>query len=274
MGEFDDKELGTEARQALVIPGPVEFLMGSPKTEKDRQHDEFLHQRRIGRTVAIASKSVTLAQYRSLTKDKYEIGEKYTRHPDLPVVGINWYMAAQYCNLLSKKEGIDKDQWCYEADWLGTVTKLKKDYLSLKGYRLPIEAEMEYATRAGANTSQYYVETEELLGNYAWYEKNSNSLVQRVGTKKPNDFGLFDMQGNCYTWCQEPYDTYSDVQNDDAVDDKEANQLVIISADNRVLRSGSFNNQLSVVRSAYRGSFVPSNRDLNVGFRPARTFTP
>jgi eukaryotic-like serine/threonine-protein kinase len=266
--------VNTEGQTFVVIPGPVEFLMGSPKTEQDRQTDEVQHQRRIDRTVAIASKSVTLAEYRTLTKTKYDVGEKYTRYPDLPVVGINWYVAAQYCNLLSKKEGIDKEQWCYETDAKGAVTKLKKDYLSLTGYRLPTEAEMEYATRAGAKTSRYYGETEELLGNYAWYEKNSNSLVQRVGTKKPNDFGLFDMQGNCYTWCQEPYCNYSDVQNDNAVEDKEVSQLVIISTDSRVLRGGSFNLLASDLRSANRNDIVPANRFDNYGFRPARTFTP
>ena len=66
------------------------------------------HQRRIGRTFALAAKSVTLAEYRSLTKDPYRIGEAYTRFPDLPVVGINWFRAAKYCNWLSKEEGLPK----------------------------------------------------------------------------------------------------------------------------------------------------------------------
>ncbi|HJZ57876.1 MAG TPA: protein kinase, partial [Gemmataceae bacterium] len=94
--------VNTQGQTFVVIPGPVEFLMGSPKSEKDR---EAPHRRRIGRSFAIASKSVTLAQYRSLTGEKYEIGEKYTYDPNLPVVGIDWYMAARYCNLLSKEEG-------------------------------------------------------------------------------------------------------------------------------------------------------------------------
>jgi formylglycine-generating enzyme required for sulfatase activity len=146
---------------------------------------------------------VTLAQYRSLTKDPYRIPEAYSRFPDVPVVGINWFMAAEYCNLLSKEENIPKEQWCYDTDVRGQVTKLRANYLSLRGYRLPTEAEMEYATRAGAVTSRYFGETEELLEKYAWYERNSNKMLWRVGTKKPNDFGLFDVQGNCFTWCQE-----------------------------------------------------------------------
>jgi len=258
----------------VVIPGPMEFLMGSPKTEKDWEEREVQHKRQIGRSFAIAAKSVTLAEYRSLTKDKYEIGEKFTWHPDLPVVGINWYMAAKYCNLLSKEEGVPEEQWCYETGANGQVTKLKENYLSLSGYRLPTEAEMEYPTGAGAGTSRYYGETDELLGNYAWYTKNSGDLLQRVGTKKPNDFGLFDVQGNCYTWCQEPYDDYPKVEDDKAVEDKEVprDKMVVIGTVGRVLRGGAFSYQASNVRSANRYYNVPTFRsDLN-GFRLARTF--
>ena len=256
-----------QGQTMVVIPGQVKYQMGSPKTEKDRGTDEVQHQRRIGRTFVLAAKSVTLAEYRSLTKDKYEIDGKYTRLPDLPVVGINWYMAAAYCNMLSKAEGIEEDQWCYEIK--GKETKLKAGYLSLTGYRLPTEAEMEYATRALAVTSRYYGETDELLGNYAWYSKNSNDVLQRVGTKKPNDFGLFDVQGNCYTWCQEPF-----VDGYKAVEDKEAEELMVISTSSRVLRGGSFNSPASLVRSAARNGNVPAPRASVGGFRPARTFLP
>src|SRR5262249_31700068 len=118
--------VNTQGQTFVVIPGPVEFRMGSPRSEKDHDDGEAQHKRRIGRSFAIASKSVTLGQYRSLTKDKHEISEKYTRHSDLPVVGINWYMAASYCNLLSKEENIPKEQWCYETDGKGQVAKLKE----------------------------------------------------------------------------------------------------------------------------------------------------
>ena len=141
-----------QGQTMVVIPGPVKFMMGSPKTEKDQSgHDEVQHKRRIGRSFAIAAKSVTLEQYRSLTKDKYEIGEKYTRHSDLPGGRHQLVHGGEILQLLSKEEGIDEKQWCYETDAKGAVTKLKANYLSLTGYRLPTEAEMEYATRAGAS---------------------------------------------------------------------------------------------------------------------------
>ena len=147
---------------------------------------------------------------------------------------------------------------------------MKENYLSLTGYRLPTEAEMEYATRAGAVTSRYYGETEELLPKYAWYQKNSQERTWPVGSKKPNDLGLFDVQGNVFTWCQESYKEYPKVKDEEAVEDKE-DELVIVSTDSRVLRGGSFDDQASFVRSAYRINNVPTNRDNNDGFRPART---
>ena len=195
-----------QGQTMVVIPGPVEFLMGSPPTEAGRDDDETQHKERIGRTFALAAKSVTVEQYRQFDKG-YQLPAAYTRTADLPVVGTSWYQAAAYCNWLSKEEGIPEDQWCYEIKD-GQVTKLKANYLSLTGYRLPTEAEMEFATRAGALTSRYFGETEDLLPKYAWYTKNSQEKTWPVGSLKPNDLGLFDVQGNVYTWCQESYKAY------------------------------------------------------------------
>jgi formylglycine-generating enzyme required for sulfatase activity/class 3 adenylate cyclase len=265
--------VNTQGQTFVVVPGPVEFVMGSPPSEKDRISNEAPHKRKIGRSFAIASKSVTLEQYCSLTKDKYEIGEKYTYDPNLPVGGINWYMAAFYCNKLSKEEGLEE---CYEIkgeapDYV--ATRLKENYLNLTGYRLPTEAEMEYATRAGATSSRYYGETEELLGHYAWYTKSSNDVLMPVGKKKPNDLGLFDGQGNCYTWCQEAYGDYPAANGDEGGED-EKGEIVVVSTRSRVLRGGSFSTPPSNVRSAYRNSNVPASRYNDNGFRPARTFIP
>jgi formylglycine-generating enzyme required for sulfatase activity len=231
---------------------------------------ETQHKKRIGRTFAIATKSVTVEEYRKFNA-RYGIGEieGQARTADSPVIGTSWYQAVAYCNWLSKEEGIPEDQWCYEIK--GNVTKLKEKYLSLTGYRLPTEAEMEYATRAGALTSRYYGETEELLSKYAWYDKNSQERTWPVGILKPNDLGLFDVQGNVSTWCQESFKGYP--QGEEVSEDKE-DALTIVNTNSRVLRGGSFLIQASNVRSSNRDYFVPSYRDNNIGFRLARTFIP
>ena len=248
--------------------------MGSPPTEAGRNSNENQHKRRIGRTFALAAKSVTLAEYRRF-EARYGIGEveAQARTADSPVIGTNWYQAAAYCNWLSKEEGIDKAQWCYETNVPGQVTKFREKFLSLTGYRLPTEAEMEYATRAGALTSRYYGETEELLPKYAWYNGNSKERTWPVGSLKPNDLGLFDMQGYLFTWCQESFKPYPAGKGDEAAEDKE-DGLVANNTESRVLRGGSFFYQASYVRSSYRIYDVPSFRNSYYGFRAARTFTP
>ena len=158
------------------------------------------------------------------------------------MVAIDWYRAASYCNWLSEQEGIPEKEWCYETEPQGktgsavNVVKLRESYLSLSGYRLPTEEEMEFATRAGASTSRYYGETEELLPKYAWYQKNAGGPMP-VGEKKPNDLGLFDVHGNVFAWCQESY--RADPRVEIAADDTEGG-LVVERTSRRVLRGGSY----------------------------------
>ena len=116
---------------------------------------------------------------------------------------------------------------------------------------------MEYATRAGALTSRYFGETEDLLPKYAWYTKNSQEKTWPVGSLKPNDLGLFDVQGNVYTWCQESYQSYPEGKKGEVVEDKE-DISTIKAVNSRVLRGGSFDDRASVVRSASRSSDVPA----------------
>src|SRR5262249_6826581 len=122
--------------------------------------------------------------------------------PDHPAMYKSWFEAAAYCNWLSEQEGIDRDEWCYELTRDGRV-KLREKYLSRTGYRLPTEAEMEYAHRAGAVTTRFYGESEELLEQYGWYVPNCKGKVWPVGCLKPNDLGLFDTHGNVWCWCQD-----------------------------------------------------------------------
>src|SRR5262249_20156964 len=127
--------------------------------------------------------------------------------PGHPINTVSWYEAAEYCNWLSKQEGIPEDQWCYEVNKdgvFGPGMRMKPGWLGLRGYRLPTEAECELACRAGAETSRYYGETEELLGRYAWYAKESqDKKMLPPGSLRPNDLGLFGMLGNALEWCQD-----------------------------------------------------------------------
>jgi formylglycine-generating enzyme required for sulfatase activity len=188
------------------------------------------------------------------------------------VVGTNWYEAAAYCNWLSSREGIAEDQWCYETNPQGQVTGVKPNYLNLTGYRLPTESEWEYACRAGALTSRYYGESDELLGKYAWFLRNAEDHSWPVGSKKPNDLGLFDMHGNVWSWCQDRYDKdYPKPKTNEAFEDRE-DVVSDVSTSNRVSRGVSFMHRASFVRSATRNWDPPTSRYSSIGFRPARTF--
>ncbi len=131
----------------VVIPDPGEFSMGSPPGETGRSIDEVQHRVSIGHTFALAAKAVTLAQYEQCDPSYRSTARVpgLVRRDDLPVVGVSWFMAARYCNWLSEKEGIDKGQWCYKIEH--GETRLADHNLALAGYRLPTEAEMEFATR-------------------------------------------------------------------------------------------------------------------------------
>jgi len=256
-----------QGQTMVVIPGPVEFLMGSPESEAGRIINEVQHKKQIVRSFEISNKAVTLAQYKQFAA-KHTLDAKYIRSGDLPAVGINWYFASKYCNWLSEKEGIPEEQWCYEMNIKGNVTALKKDYVYLKGYRLPTEAEMEYATRAGSITSRYYGETEELLPKFAWVSKNSHDQPWPVGTLKPNDFGLFDMLGNNYSWCMDELRNYPKVGS--VMEDMQEGEDVSNTI-RRVVRGGAYNFYGAIIRSSIRSSGSPIDQSVLFGFRLAKT---
>ena len=260
-----------QGQTVVVIPGPVEFLMGSPSTEKGHfdQPDETQHRRRIGRSFAIAAKPVTVAEYRRYNPD-YSFSQKTAPTPDCPIIETSWYEAALYCNWLSEQEGIPRDQWCYETDGHDKVTTLKENYLSLTGYRVPTQAEMEFACRAGAVTSRYYGEADELLEKYGWYAKNAADRIWPVAAKKPNDLGLFDMHGNPLNWCLNKYALYPRSPLDQVFEDVEEERS-INPQEHRVVKGACFVSTLALARAAFRFPDVPTLRRADVGFRPART---
>jgi len=261
-----------QGQTMVVVRGPVEFLMGSPLGETDRFDIEQLHRRRIDHSLAIAAKSVTFEQYLRFCKD-YTVDRKHAPTDDCPVIGTSWYMAAEYCNWLSKQEGLPEKEWCYEPNHDGRYEEGMKpasDFLRRTGYRLPTEAEFEYTCRAGAITRRHYGDSEELLGKYCWYLNNSGNRSRPVGSLKPNDLGLFDMHGNVFNWCEDCVATYPPVQGAEAIVDK-ADGSAVSDKLSRLLRGGAFQQLPGEVRCARRGASLPRYRTFPMGFRPART---
>jgi formylglycine-generating enzyme required for sulfatase activity len=192
------------------------------------------------------------------------------------VNGVTWYDAAAYCNWLSHQEGIPKDQWCYEPNEKGEYAdgmKMATNYLQRTGYRLPTEAEWEYACRAGADTAYSFGEPPDLLGKYAWFQANSLSKSHPVGALRPNDLGLFDQHGNAWEWCQDRYQERRTGGSEDqsSVEGKD-NLRRVDAREGRVFRGGAFDYRASDLRSASRNGHVPTSRTDCIAFRPARTF--
>ncbi|QDU19995.1 protein kinase domain-containing protein [Urbifossiella limnaea] len=254
-----------------VIRGPKELTLGSPASEPGRNAvSEPAHRKRIGRTFAVATKEVTVAEFLRF-RPGYSWVKQYSPDRDSPAVGVMWYVAAEYCNWLSEKEGIPEEQWCYEPNAQKEYDegmRMRKGHLGLTGYRLPTEVEWEYACRAGAGTARYFGRPDGLLAFYGWGYKNADERAWPVGRLKPNDLGLFDALGNALEWCEDPGLGYAT----GVLEDREnAQYLEINERSNRILRGGSFNLTPAGLRCAHRIIYRPTTGLSTNGFRLFRT---
>ena len=268
-----------EQGQKFAILDGIEFQMGSPEWESRRASDEMIHRRSIARRFAISMTEVTRAQWRRFEEAQEGLVssmpqkdlERYVQTENSPMISMSWYEAAWYCNWLSEKDGLPKDEWCYlpnDENKYGPGMKVKDHFLELTGYRLPTEAEWEYACRARASTKLSFGESQLLLPKYAWYLDNGNDRTHPVGLLRPNDFGLFDMHGNVYEWCYDRYEPYP-VDVEVVLDTPLGG--VALESDLRVLRGGAFLVQPMFLRCGYRFKYQGGRRSVFVGFRPART---
>jgi formylglycine-generating enzyme required for sulfatase activity len=178
---------------------------------------------------------------------------------------VSWYDAAAYCNWLSDQEKIPEDQWCYERNAQGEYAegmKVKANIERLSGYRLPREEEWEYTCRAGTVTAWTHGSEEGMLVHYAWWAANAGGTMHPVGRLKPNGLGLFDVHGNAWQWCDDPFEK----KDNKVIQDVNNNQ-------NRILRGGAFCFDGWVARSAHRYAVAPHDRSSHfLGFRVAFTW--
>ncbi len=226
-----------------LIPGG-EFLMGSPASEVGREDDESQHRVRITNPFYIQTTEVTQGQWKSVMgTEPWKVGPDVKEGADYPASNVSHDDAVEFCRKLSARDGAT--------------------------YRLPTEAEWEYACRSGTESSYSFGDSGAQLGQYAWFFTNvwgiGEKYAHRVGQKRANDFGLYDMHGNVFEWC-------SDWYGDDYYDSSPPNDPTGPSEGSfRVDRGGGWGSSADFCRSADRYRLSPSDRNDFLGFRVVRS---
>lgn len=223
-GRTADKDIiiNTIGMKLRQIPAGS-FMMGSNGGHYDEQP---IHQVTISKPFYLGIYEVTQEQWQLIMGDNPSAFKGLKR----PVESVSWHDAQEFCRRLSRKEG-------------GT-------------YRLPTEAEWEYAARAGAETAFYWGNT--VSEEHAWYVGNSKGQTQPVGLKKPNAWGLYDMSGNVWEWCEDRFRSYSA----EAVVDPVGSESIL-----NVLRGGGWSAGFEYCRLADRTNSKPALKTNNLGFR-------
>ncbi|MCO6459134.1 MAG: formylglycine-generating enzyme family protein, partial [Pirellulaceae bacterium] len=268
--------VGPERHEFVVLAGGP-FRMGSPRdSEIGRDSDETAHNRRINEPLAMATKEVTIAQFRRFleaTFDKRHAASVWAPFADLgtdptrPATRVSWYLAIQYCNWLSREAGLEPFYVPNPLDADAPDMQPNPGAAGLKTFRLPTEAEWEYAARAGTSTSYHFGDTAQLLEHYGWYLSNSNERTWPVGLKKPNDFGLFDMHGNVLEWCHDRYTARYPTQTGAEPVTDVLDPGPVQDSSTLARRGGAFGLYARHARSANRDQGKPTDAIEPVGFR-------
>lgn len=260
----------------IVFPA-AEYRLGSPEFaggELDRQNDEVPRVVKISRPLALCDREVTWALYDLFDDGGWRNGMQeqwgWDLSDDDAVFGKNWYDWVEFCRWLTRECRGDDESWqCYPD-----TESLEKDgngnpiygdvMLDRGGFRMPTESEWELGSRSGQRTAYGFGSDVGLLGEYGWFQENSEKRPRPTAVKPPTVGGLFDAQGNLYEWT---HDWNSDSQEATLVDPQGAS-----AGSSRVFRGGSWNYVAAYCRSAFRFGYVPTSRSNDLGFRLALSF--
>ena len=225
---------------ALIPSG--KFTMGSPRNEQDRTRDELQHEVVLSKDYYLGVTEVTQYQFREVMDTNPSFFQDERIHGNTanhPVEQVTWKDAVEFCRRLSA---------------------LSEERKAGRAYRLPTEAEWEYACRAGTKTAYHFGDDRKFLSEYAWYGSNSKGQTQPVQEKKPNAWGLCDMHGNVSEWCSDWEGAYSGDQVTDPVGPENGSR--------RIIRGGSWDVDGPFFRSAFRGVLTMPK---SIGFRVVAT---
>ena len=266
----------------ITVSGNPTFSMGSPSSEPCRSDDETQHTVKLTHNFEMKETEVTQDEFKDLMV--YNPSSN-TGCANCPVENVNWYEAAAYCNELSKKTHLDPLHFCYSCTGNGKDGTLScneapsyqgEKIYTCPGYRLPTEAEWEYAYRAHTTHAYYYQDydgntdtcttcpLDSKVDKIAWYCANSQNKTHPVRGKIENTFLLYDMAGNVFEWCNDWFGAYPS-SSATTIDPWGGS-----SGNDRVMRGGSIDNLRGALRAAYRGAPPPTMQDYRIGFRVAR----
>jgi formylglycine-generating enzyme required for sulfatase activity len=237
------KEITNSIGMKLVLIPKGTFMMGTPFEEEERRNVEVQHEVTISKDFYLGVYEVTQSQYEKVMgKNPSDFkGEKVGgQNDDLPVEQVSWNDAVEFSKRLSE------------------IPEEKK---AGRVYRLPTEAEWEYACRAGSKTAYSFDDEEGLLPEYGWFGRNSSDRTHTVGLREPNAWGLYDMHGNVWEWCSDWDGDYPEGPITDPTGPKRGTL--------RVIRGGGWDCRAVECRSASRARYEPSGRYCNFGLRVA-----
>jgi len=229
------------------------FEMGCTPGQSSCSSNETVHTVTLTHDFYLGVTEVTAAEYQSVIGS--DPSDYTSCGTSCPVNNVSWHDVAAYANALSAAEGLDD---CFTCS--GSTCTTAGDPYTCNGYRLPPEAEWEYAARGGEDLLYSGSDT---LDDVGWYNGNSGYNPHPVAQLDPNAWGLYDMSGNVWEWVWDRYSGYPSAPTSDPAGPQ--------SGSIRVLRGGSWNNDPVYARVASRGSNYPSNRYNKLGFRLTRT---